>query len=140
LAGSRAGALHQPSDTLAGVASETKELIEEGARRFLDEVPALKQLRLVVRVDLRTRRDSQTWRVELPNIDVKADPAADARVTLLAPRSHFTELAKDGRLQHWRDAYENGYIRVAGQDEFLKLIGRVIERHETRAKIKKRRA
>ena len=52
---------------------------------------------------------------------------------MLAPRSHFNELAKDGRLQHWRDAYENGYVRVAGQEEILKLIGRVIERHETRA-------
>jgi hypothetical protein len=122
------------------VASGTKELIEVGARRFLEEVPALKQLKLVLRLDLRSRRDSQTWRVEFPAIEATRDPAADARVTLLAPRSHFNELAKDGRLQHWRDAYENGYVRVVGQDEILKLIGRVIERHETRAKIKKRRA
>jgi hypothetical protein len=122
------------------VASETKDLIVEGTRRFLDEVPALKKLKLVLRLDLRSRRDSQTWRVELPDIDVTRDPAADAKVTLLAPRSHFNELAKDGRLQHWRDAYENGYVRVVGQDEILKLIGRVIEHHETRAKIKKRRA
>jgi hypothetical protein len=121
------------------VASETKDLIEEGARRFVDEVPALKQLKLVLRVDLRSRRESQTWRVQLPDIEAKRDPAADARVTVVAPRSHFNELAKDGRLQHWRDAYENGYIRITGQDEILKLIGRVIERHETRAKIKKRR-
>jgi hypothetical protein len=121
------------------VASETKDLIEEGARRFIDEVPALKQLKLVLRLDLRSRRESQTWRVQLPLIEARRDPAADARVTVVAPRSHFNELAKDGRLQHWRDAYENGYIRVTGQDEILKLIGRVIERHETRAKIKKRR-
>jgi hypothetical protein len=121
------------------VSSDTKDLIVEGARRFLDEVPALKKLRLVLRLDLRSRRDSQTWRVELPDIGVTRDPAADAKVTVLAPRSHFNELAKDGRLQHWRDAYENGYVRVVGQDEILKLIGRVIERHETRAKIKKRR-
>jgi hypothetical protein len=121
------------------VATETKELIEEGTLRFLDEVPALKQLKLVLRLDLRSRRDSQTWRIELPGVGVKRDPAADAKVTVLAPRSHFNELAKDGRLQHWRDAYENGYVRVAGQDEILKLIGRVIERHETRAKVKKRR-
>jgi hypothetical protein len=125
--------------TLEAVASDTKDLIVEGARRFLDEVPALKRLKLVLRLDLRSRRDSQTWRVELPDIDVTRDPAADAKVTVLAPRSHFNELAKDGRLQHWRDAYENGYVRVVGQDEILKLIGRVIERHETRAKIKKRR-
>jgi hypothetical protein len=121
------------------VASETKELIEEGARRFIDEVPALKQLKLVLRLDLRSRRESQTWRVRFPAVEAKRDPAADAKVTVVAPRSHFNELAKDGRLQHWRDAYENGYIRVTGQDEILKLIGRVIERHETRAKIKKRR-
>jgi hypothetical protein len=125
--------------TLEAVASDTKDLIVEGASRFLDEVPALKKLRLVLRLDLRSRRDSQTWRVELPDLAVKRDPAADAKVTVLAPRSHFNELAKDGRLQHWRDAYENGYVRVVGQDEILKLIGRVIERHETRAKIKKRR-
>jgi hypothetical protein len=121
------------------VASETKELIEEGARRFIDEVPALKQLKLVLRLDLRSRRESQTWRVQFPVVEAKRDPAADAKVTVVAPRSHFNELAKDGRLQHWRDAYENGYIRVTGQDEILKLIGRVIERHETRAKVKKRR-
>jgi hypothetical protein len=122
------------------VASETQELIEFAGRRFLEEVPALKQLNLVLRLDLRARRESQTWRVEFPAVTAKKDPAGDARVTLLAPRSHFNELAKDGRLQHWRDAYENGYIRVAGQEDILKLIARVIERHETRAKIKKRRA
>ena len=120
--------------------SETQELIEQGVRRFVDEVPAFKQLRLVFRLELRARRDSQVWRVELPTVNVKKDPAGDAKVVLLAPRSHFNELAKDGRLQHWRDAYENGYIRVTGQSDILKLIARVIERHETRAKVKKRRA
>jgi hypothetical protein len=126
-------------DTLAPVAEGTKELIELGAKRFLEEVPALKQLRVVVRLDLRARRDSQTWRVEFPQIDVKRDPAGDAKITVLAPRSHFNELARDGRLQHWRDAYENGYVRVAGAEEIIKLVGRVIERHEAREKVKKRR-
>jgi hypothetical protein len=121
------------------VAEGTKELIELGAMRFLEEVPALKQLKLVLRLDLRARRDSQTWRVSFPEIDVRKDPGADAKVTVLAPRSHFNELARDGRLQHWRDAYENGYVRVAGHEEIIKLIGKVIERHETRQKIKKRR-
>jgi hypothetical protein len=122
------------------VASETQELIELAGRRFLDEVPALKQLNIVLRLDLRARRESQTWRVQFPDVTARKDPAGDARVTILAPRSHFNELAKDGRLQHWRDAYENGYIRIAGSEEILKLVARVIERHETRAKVKKRRA
>jgi hypothetical protein len=121
------------------VAESTKDLIELGARRFLEEVPALKQLKLVLRLDLRARRDSQTWRVALPELDVRKDPAADAKVTVVAPRSHFNELARDGRLQHWRDAYDNGYVRVTGHEELIKLVGRVIERHETRLKIKKRR-
>ena len=121
------------------VSSDTKDLIELGARRFVEEVPALKQLRLVLRLDLRAKRDSQTWRIEFPQLDVRKDPAGDAKVTVVAPRSHFNELAKDGRLQHWRDAYENGYVRVVGQEDILKLIGRVIERHEKRLKIKKRR-
>ena len=50
-----------------------------------------------------------------------------------------TSWPSDGRLQHWRDAYQNGYVRIAGQDEILKLVGRVIERHEKREKTKKRR-
>jgi len=121
------------------LAEGTKELIELGARRFVDEIPALKQLKLVLRLDLRARRDSQTWRVELPEVIVSRDPASDAKITVLAPRSHFNELARDGRLQHWRDAYLNGYVRVTVQDELIKLVGRVIERHEAREKIKKRR-
>jgi hypothetical protein len=124
---------------LEPLAEGTKELIELGAKRFLEEVPALKQLKMVVRLDLRARRDSQTWRVELPDIKVTRDPAGDAKVTVLAPRSHFNELARDGRLQHWRDAYQNGYVRVTGQEELIKLVGRVIERHEAREKTKKRR-
>ena len=120
-------------------ASDTKDLIAEGARRFLDEVPALKQMKLVMRLDLRARKDAQTWRIQFPDVDIKKDPAGDAEVILLAPRSHFNELAKDGRLQHWRDAYENGYIRVAGREDKLKLIARVIEMHERREMTKKRR-
>jgi hypothetical protein len=131
---------HALSDTLRLVSSGTKELIEVGANRFLDEVPALRQLGLVVRLDLRSRRDSQTWRVEFPGAVATKDPARDAKVALVMPRSHFNELARDGLLQHWKDAYENGYVRATGPEEILKLIGRVIERHETRAKVKKRRA
>ena len=89
-----------------------------------------------MRLDLRAKRDSQTWRIEFPQIDVRKDPAGDAKVTVLAPRSHFNELAKDGRLQHWRDAYQNGYVRAAGQPEIMKLIGNVIERHEKRQQVR----
>ena len=32
-----------------------------------------------MRLDLRSRRDSQTWRIELPDINVKHDPAGTRR-------------------------------------------------------------
>ena len=119
---------------------DTRALIGQAVERFYGEVPPLRQLKLVVRLELRARGDdAPVWRVEVPGPKVAKEPARDARVEVSIGRSQFNELAKDGRLQHWRDAYENGYIRVTGQDEILKLIGRVIERHETRAKIKKRR-
>jgi hypothetical protein len=121
------------------VSSDTKDLIEQGARNFLEEVPALKQLQLVLQLDLRSRRDSQEWKVEFPECLATKGLVKDAKVTVVAPRSHFNELARDGKLQHWKDAYANGYVRATGQEEILKLVGMVIERQETRSKIKKRR-
>ena len=127
-------------DTIISVATETKDLIEEGTRRFLDEVPALKQLRLVMRLDLRSRRDSQTWRIELPDIDVKHDPAADAKVTVVAPRSHFNELAREGKVRHWREAFQSGTVKATGPAEILKLIQNVVEKQEERGRTRKLRA
>jgi hypothetical protein len=121
-------------------AADTRQLIAQAVERLQEEVPAIKQLKLVARLELRARGgDAPVWRVEVPGPKISKDVRGDEKVRLSVPRSHFNELAKDGRLQHWRDAYLNGYVRVVGQDDILKLIGRVIERHETRAKIKKRR-
>ncbi len=122
------------------MSSDTKNLVERAARNFLEEVPALKQLQLVLQLDLRSRRDSQMWRVDFPECKATKELATAAKVTVVVPRSHFNELARDGKLQHWKDAYQNGYVRTTGQEEILKLVGMVIERQETRTKIKKRRA
>ena len=80
------------------MSSDTQNLIEEGARRFLDELPALRQLKLVIRLDLRARRDRRPGGSSFRRSDIKKDPAGDAKVMVVAPRSHFNELAKDGRL------------------------------------------
>lgn len=121
------------------MASDTKTLIATGVERFLGEVPALKQLKLVIRLELRGRGDIQTWRVELPGPAVTKDAAADARVEVSLPRSHFNELATEGKLRHWRDAYESGVVKVAGSEQYIKLVGNVIERQEERARTKKAR-
>jgi hypothetical protein len=113
----------------------TKDLIERAVQRFGDEVPPLKQLRLVLRLELRARGDdAPVWRVEVPGPKISKDPAGDARVDVSLARSHFNELAKDGRLKDWTDAYDHGHLRVSGDPAVVKLIGNVIDRQRVRAR------
>jgi hypothetical protein len=115
-------------------ATETKALIAGAVERLQAEVPALKQLKLVVRVELRARGgEVPIWRVEVPGPRIERDPAGDARIDVSVARSHFNELAKDGRLKDWVEAYEHGHVRVSGEPAVVKLIGNVIQRQRARA-------
>jgi hypothetical protein len=109
-------------------------------RRFLEQVPALAQLKLVVALELRGRGDVQLYRVEMPGPKVTKDVAADARVRLSIPRSHFNELATEGRIRDWRDAFEHGHAKAEGSPEILKLIETVVARQEERARTRKVRS
>ncbi len=113
--------------------ASTRDLIEQAVRRVRGEVPALEPLRLVVALELRGRGDVQLYRVELPDVEVRKDPAVDAKVRLSISRSHFNELAAEGRVRHWRQAYQEGHIRASGPPQILKLVGNVISRQEARA-------
>ena len=114
-------------------ASDTKAQIAQTLARFLDEVPALRNLQLVIRLELRAHGgDVPIWRVELPGPKVDRDAAADARIDVSVARSHFNELAADGRLGHWVDAYEHGHVRVTGDPAVTKLLGNVIQRQLAR--------
>jgi hypothetical protein len=119
------------------MATDTKGLIENAVKRFLDEVPALQQLKLVVGLELRARHDVQIYRVELPGPKVTKDVPADAKVTLSVARSHFNELATKGRVRDWRAAFEHGDAKASGVDQVMKLIVNVVERHEERARTRK---
>jgi hypothetical protein len=116
--------------------TETKALIAKALDRLGAEVPALRQLKLVVRLELRARGggDVPIWRVEVPGPKIERDPAGDARVEVSLARSHFNELAEDGRLRHWVDAYERGRLNVAGDPAVIKLLGNVIQRQLARAR------
>jgi hypothetical protein len=118
---------------------DTKELIETGIRRFLDEVPALQPLKLVAGLELRGRGDTQLYRIELPGPRVSKDIASDAKVRLTVPRSHFNALATKGRVRDWREAFERGDAKATGVDQVLKLIVNVVERQEGRARTRKAR-
>ena len=106
-------------------------------KRFLAEVPALAKLKLVFGLELRGRGDVQMYRVELPGPKITKAVADDARVTVSIPRSHFNELAVEGRVKQYREAYEQGHIKVEGDANVQKLIAQVVARHEQRARLKK---
>jgi hypothetical protein len=117
--------------------TDTKSLIETAVERFLDEVPALKPLKLVVGLELRARGDVQMYRIEMPGPKVSKDIATDARVRLSLPRSQFNSLATKGRIKDWREAFVHGDVQASGVDQVMKLIVNVVERHEERARTRK---
>jgi imidazole glycerol phosphate synthase subunit HisF len=119
--------------------ADTKVLIEEAVARFRKEVPALERLKLVVELELRGRGDIQLFRVELPGPKITRDIASDAKVRLSVPRSHFNELAREGTIRHWREAFESGHVRATGPVEILKLIQSVVEKQEERTRTRKLR-
>jgi len=119
--------------------AETKLLIEEAVLNFQKEVPALQQLKLVIELELRGRGDIQLFRVELPGPKVTRDIASDAKVRLSVPRSHFNELAREGKVRNWREAFASGTVKASGPAEILKLIQNVVEKQEERGRTRKLR-
>lgn len=117
--------------------ASTQDLIKTAIERFQAELPALAQLKLVFELELRGRGDVQMFRVELPGPEISKQSDPNARVTVTIPRSHFNELATEGAVRHYREAYESGQIRVSGDPNIQKLIAQVIARHEQRARTKK---
>jgi hypothetical protein len=111
---------------------DTRSLIRQAVENLQREVPALKQLKLVIRLELRARGDVPIWRVELPGPVISKDPAGDARIDVSVARSHFNELAAEGSLRHWVEAYDHGHVRVSGDAAVTKLIGNVIGRQLAR--------
>jgi hypothetical protein len=124
------------------MSEDAKTLIEQAARRFLDEVPSLKQMSLVVGIDLHGRGgDVQQFRLELPQVDVrKKDIATDARVRLEMRRDVFNDLVThEARIPQWREAFDHGRVKATGVDQYMKLIVNVVERQEERNRTRRAR-
>ena len=115
----------------------TQELIKTAIERFQSEVPALAPLKLVFELELRGRGDVQQFRVELPGPKISKELAQDARVTVEIQRAQFNDLAHDGTVRGYRQAFDSGQIKVSGDPGIQKLIAQVIERHEQRARTRK---
>jgi hypothetical protein len=116
-------------------ATDTKALIADAIERLETEVPSLRQLKLVIRLELPSRGgDAPIWRVEVPGPKVDRDPAGDSRLSVTVQRQQFNELAREGTLRQWAKAYDQGHVRVTGDSSVVKLLGSVIERQLVRAK------
>jgi hypothetical protein len=97
-------------------------------------VPSLAPLKLVAGLELRGRGDIQLYRVELPGPKVTKGIAADAKVTVTIPRSHFNELATKGHISDWEEAFAKGDAKATGIEQVLKLIVNVVERQQERSR------
>jgi hypothetical protein len=120
-------------------ASDTTAVIQAAVARILDEVPALKPLKLIIGLDLRARGDTQQYRVQMPGPTVTKDIAADSVVRIEVPRAFFNEMAKDGRVADWREAFMYGQAKATGPTQILQLIERVVDKQEERQRTKRAR-
>ena len=109
---------------------DTRSLIAEAIDNFTRQVPALKNLKLVVRLELRAKGgDVPIWRVELPGPKITKDPAvADARVEVSIGRPEFNQLVAKDQLKDWALAHERGHLRVTGDEGVIRLVGQVVQR------------
>jgi hypothetical protein len=116
-----------------------QDLIATAYRRFAGEVPALGNLKLIIRLELRGRGDVQVFGVRIPGPIVSKGEPEGARLELAMSRADFNELAQRGKLNDWREAYEHGHIKVTGDREIQQLLGKVIERQMARSRLKRAR-
>jgi hypothetical protein len=121
------------------MAEDAKALIELAVRRFLKEVPALEPLKLVIAIELRGRGDVQHFRLEMPGLKVTKGPAADARMRVEMRREFFNVMAKEAKVPDWIEAFTYGQAKASGPEQFIKLIGNVVERQQERERTRRAR-
>lgn len=117
--------------------TDTPDLIRQAVERFLDEVPALRQLSLVVDLELRAKGDLQSYTLEVPGPKITKGVADHARVRLEIVRQAFNQLAAKGTVSDWREAFEKGDAKANGDSAMIKLIAQVVEKHEERSRLRK---
>ena len=113
--------------------TDTKVLIEDLGRRFVEAVPALKTLSIPVKLELQHRSDHQIYLVEFPGPTASKDLAINAKIELLIMRHDFNDMvAPKAGLKQWLEAFDAGKVKPGGDPGLLKLIANVIERQQRR--------
>jgi hypothetical protein len=119
------------------MAEDAKALIELATKRYLQEVPALEPIKLVIAVELRGRGDVQHFRLEMPGVKVTKGPAGDARVRVDMRREFFNVMAHEAKVPDWIEAFTYGQAKASGPEQFLRLIVNVTERQMERQRMRK---
>jgi hypothetical protein len=117
--------------------ADAKTLIETAVRRFVEEVPALASVKLVVALELRGRGDVQQFRVEMPQLKVTKEIASDARVHVTMRREFFNVMANEAKVVDWVEAFTYGKAQASGPTQILQLIENVVERSEERRRTRR---
>jgi hypothetical protein len=121
------------------MAGDAKSLIEQATRRFVEEVPALAPMKVVVGVQLQGRGDVQHFRLQMPEVEVTKGPADDARISVDMRREFFNIMAEDGKVADWIEAFTYGKAKATGPSQYLKLIANVVDKHQERERLKSAR-
>jgi hypothetical protein len=121
------------------MSEDAKALIELATNRFIEEVPALEPIKLVVAVELRGRGDVQHFRLEMPGVRVTKASATDARVRVEMRREFFNVMAHEAKVPDWIEAFTYGQAKATGPEQFLRLITNVVERQQERQRTRKAR-
>jgi hypothetical protein len=120
------------------VSADAKVQIAQAIESVVEEVPALKSLKLVFAVDLRGRGDTQQFRVELPGPKITREIATDARVSIEMRREFFNVMVEEGaKVADWREAFHYGQAKATGVSQILQLVERVVSMHEERAALRR---
>jgi hypothetical protein len=121
------------------MAEDAKALIELATRRFIEEVPALAPIKLLVSVELRGRGDVQHFSLQMPEVAVTKGSPPDPRVRVDMRREFFNVMAREGKVPDWIEAFTYGQAKASGPEQFLKLIVKVVEAQQEREHTRKAR-
>ncbi|HME04928.1 MAG TPA: hypothetical protein VKG38_18040 [Solirubrobacteraceae bacterium] len=121
------------------MAEDAKALIELATRRFIEEVPALAPIKLLVSVELRGRGDVQHFSLQMPEVTVTKGSPPEPHVRVDMRREFFNVMAREGKVPDWIEAFTYGQAKASGPEQFLKLIVKVVEAQQEREHTRKAR-
>ncbi|MCW2968743.1 MAG: hypothetical protein JWM71_2515 [Solirubrobacteraceae bacterium] len=116
-------------------------MLESAVRSFLEEVPALEPMKIVVGVDFHARGDMQQFRIEMPGVKVTRDIGTDARIRIDMRRDFFNAMVENGaKVADWREAFTYGKAKATGVEQYLRLIEQVVDKAEERLRMRRARS